>query len=293
MSAHHQAVRAFYRQTDWMFRVLGWIRGSQAMHAGLWQQARSHRAALRSIDETLLATVNLKPGECLLDAGCGAGASANRIAASHQGPVIGITIVPEQAKRARRAGHAQFLCADYAAAPLRSGCCDVVWMLESICHAPDKPALLTEIVRLLRPGGRLIVADRFAARSSLTPAERHQLRTWLRPWAMPDLLTADELVVLAERAGLQLRQRNDLTLSAGPSLRFLGHFAQLTLPAALILHAMRLQSDLQIAAMRACIAQTRTLNAGLWRYYLLLFEKPAPESERYRLVSQMSILEKQ
>lgn len=88
---------------------------------------------------------------------------------------------------------------------------------------------------------------------------------------MPDLVTADELITLAEAAGLRLRRRDDLTLSAGPSLRFLGHFAQLTLPAALVLRALRLQSELQIAAMRGCIAQTRTLNAGLWRYYLLVF----------------------
>lgn len=275
ITAHQRAVRAFYRQTDWMFRVLGIIRGSQAMHAGLWQQARTHRAALRLIDKTLLAAAQLTPGECLLDAGCGAGASANEIAAIHNGPVIGLTIVPEQAKRARRGGRAMFLCADYAAAPLRDACCDVVWMLESICHAPDKPALLAEIARLLRPGGRLVIADRFAARPDLSPAERDQLRAWLRPWAMPDLVVVDELIRLAAAAGLRLCRRDDLTLSAGPSLRFLGHFAQLTLPAALVLRALGLQSDLQIAAMRGCIAQTRTLNAGLWRYYLLVLVKPA------------------
>lgn len=277
MLAQQEAVRSFYRQTDWMFRVLGWIRGSQAMHAGLWQQVRSHRSALRSIDETLLAVAGLSPGECLLDAGCGAGASANRIAAIHQGTVIGLTIVPEQAKRARRGGRATFLCADYAVAPLRSHCCDVVWMLESICHAPDKPALLAEIVRLLRPGGRLIIADRFAARRDLSPAERNRLRAWLRPWAMPDLLTADELVELAEKSGLLLLRHDDLTLSASPSLQFLGDFARLTLPAALLLRALRLQSAEQIAAMRGCIAQKKTLNAGLWRYHMLLFVKPGDD----------------
>jgi len=263
-----------------MFRVLGVIRGSQAMHAGLWQQARTHRAALRSIDETMLTAAQLAPGECLLDAGCGAGASANSIAAHHEGPVIGLTLVPEQAKRARRGGKAQFLCADYAATPLCDASCDVVWMLESICHAPDKPALLDEIVRLLRPGGRLVIADRFAARPDLSPAERDALRSWLYPWAMPDLVTADELIELAALAGLQLSQRTDLTLSAGPSLRFLGHFAQLTLPAALVLRALRLQSDLQIAAMRGCIAQTHTFNAGLWRYCLLRFDKPSGRISR-------------
>jgi len=272
-SDYHNAVRAFYRQTDWMFRVLGMLRGSQAMHAGLWQQARSHRAALQAIDETLLAAAQLRPGECLLDAGCGAGASANRIAEHHDGPVIGLTIVPEQAKRARRGGRARFICADYAAIPLPSASCDVVWMLESICHAPDKPALLAEIARVLRPGGRLVIADRFAARSDLNPVERAALRGWLRPWAMPDLVTVDELMTLANVAGLRVQRCDDLTISAGPSLRFLGHFARLTLPAALVLHMLRLQSDLQIAAMRGCIAQTQTLNAGLWRYYLLLFTR--------------------
>ncbi len=278
MINHHRAVRAFYRQTDWMFRVFGLMRGSQAMHAGLWRNARTHRAALRAIDDALLTLAALAPGECLLDAGCGAGASANRIAASHRGLVVGLTIVPEQARRARRGGRATFLCADYAAAPLQDASCDVVWMLESLCHSPDKPALLAEVARLLRPGGRFVVADRFAARPNLTPVERAQLRAWLQPWAMPDLLTVDELIELAQRYGLRLGAREDATLSAGPSLRFLGHVARLSLPAALLLRALRLQTELQVAAIRGCIAQMTTLHDGLWRYYLLKFERRSTDN---------------
>src|SRR5262245_29829055 len=58
-----------------------------------------------------------------------------------------------------RFGHARFEQADYTATPFADATFDVVWSLESLCHAPGKDAFYREAARLLRPGGRLVVAE--------------------------------------------------------------------------------------------------------------------------------------
>ncbi|NTV64478.1 MAG: hypothetical protein HGA65_13205 [Oscillochloris sp.] len=94
-------VVAFYRETDWMFRTIEIWRRSPAMHAGLWEPGtRSHRQALDQINRRLAARADLRPGDTLLDAGCGAGSSVHWLSARLPISVIGMTIVPAQAARA-------------------------------------------------------------------------------------------------------------------------------------------------------------------------------------------------
>ncbi|NJN14971.1 MAG: methyltransferase domain-containing protein [Oscillochloris sp.] len=275
----HRRIVAFYDETDWMFRTMGLLRGSPAMHAGLWRGVATHRAALHRLDTTLAERVGVRPGQRILDAGCGAGSSALHLAEVYGVQVIGLTLVPRQAARANAAagnlsnGKAGFLCADYTRAPLPARSCDVVWAIESICHGPDKPAFLAEACRG-HNGGHLVVADRFAAADTPTPAERDALRSWLTPWAMPDLVSAQQFASLAHAEGFTAVSVEDATGAAWPSLRYLGLLAAISLPAALGLYAGGLQSAVQIAGIRGCINQYRTLRQGLWRYALLSARKP-------------------
>jgi MPBQ/MSBQ methyltransferase len=107
----------------------------------------------------------------LIDLGCGLGATL-RSFARHlpQASLLGITLVPWQVERARvlndTAGcgeRVRIMEGDYENAILPSDSYDGVYALESSCHAhgADKGALLTEAHRLLRTGGRLVIADGF------------------------------------------------------------------------------------------------------------------------------------
>ena len=51
---------------------------------------------------------------------------------------------------------------------------DFVWSCEVFCHAGDKPALLTEIARVLKPGGILVFSDLMGA----DKADEKQLRAF-------------------------------------------------------------------------------------------------------------------
>jgi arsenite methyltransferase len=110
----------------------------------------------------------LQPGETVLDIGCGAGIDTI-LAARAVGPTgrsIGLDLLEEMCERAR--GHAQdagvagwteFVRGEMEEIPLPDASVDVVISNGVINLSPRKSRVLAEILRVLRPGGRLSVAD--------------------------------------------------------------------------------------------------------------------------------------
>jgi len=109
----------------------------------------------------------LEPGEDVLDIGCGAGMDT-LIAAQMvrpAGSVTGIDMTPEMAAKARRSitemGLDTVTIVDGSAEqlPFSDTSFDVVISNGVIDLIPDKDAVFSEIVRVLRPGGRIQLAD--------------------------------------------------------------------------------------------------------------------------------------
>jgi SAM-dependent methyltransferase len=110
---------------------------------------------------------SIEPGETVLDLGCGAGTDL-LIAAQMTGPggrVIGVDMTPTMLERARASAREMGLAnvelheSLIEALPLEDGSVDVVISNGVIDLVPDKDAVLDEIDRVLRPGGRLQIAD--------------------------------------------------------------------------------------------------------------------------------------
>ena len=123
------------------------------------------------------AFASLRPGEVVVDLGCGGGLDVF-LAAQKVGPTgkaIGIDMTPQMIELARKNAakggvtNAEFHLATIDRLPLADGSADCVISNCVINLAPDKDAVFREIARVLRPGGRLAVSD-IALKKAL-PAE--------------------------------------------------------------------------------------------------------------------------
>jgi SAM-dependent methyltransferase len=109
----------------------------------------------------------IDPGDVVLDLGCGSGTDL-LIAAQMTGPrgrAIGVDMTPAMLERARASaaemglGNVELHEALIEALPIEDGSIDVVLSNGVIDLVPDKDAVFAEIDRVLRPGGRLQIAD--------------------------------------------------------------------------------------------------------------------------------------
>jgi tocopherol O-methyltransferase len=61
--------------------------------------------------------------------------------------------------------------------------------LESACYAEKKIDFLNEAFRLLKDGGKIVIADGFLIRTDLDQKEKEIYNAWLHGWALPNLAT--------------------------------------------------------------------------------------------------------
>ena len=128
-----------------------------------------------------------RPGERVLDLGCGAGRFVAALRDAGADPV-GVELAEAALERARRnvPGRRPAAVAPDGTLPLGHGEVDLVWCSEVLEHVPDTVGFLTEVRRVLQPGGRLLVtvpdhgrlqahADR--ARAATTPTTTRSAST--------------------------------------------------------------------------------------------------------------------
>ncbi|MBD2579261.1 methyltransferase domain-containing protein [Oscillatoria sp. FACHB-1406] len=134
----------------------------------------------------------LPAGTTVLDVGCGIGGSSRILARDYGFKVTGITISPQQVKRARELTpeglSASFQVDDAMALSFPDASFDVVWTVEAGPHMPDKAVFARELLRVLKPGGTLVAADwnqRDDRQKPLNFWERPVMRQLLEQWSHP------------------------------------------------------------------------------------------------------------
>lgn len=155
-------------------------------------------------------------GQRVVDVAAGPGVTARLLAERLGAEVVGVELSAATVARARRetpAAGPRFVEGDAEALPLADGGFDVALSECSLCTFPDKPRAVAEMARVLRPGGRIAIADVTADARALP----EPLRTAAAAVAcVADARTETEYVALLEAAGCELieRERRDGDLLA-------------------------------------------------------------------------------
>lgn len=133
------------------------------------------------------AFVDAKPGETLLDLGCGAGLDlylyAQKIGPA--GKLFGLDLAQPMLDKARNnlaavgISNVEWLNAPADKIPLRDNSIDVATANGIYNLSPDKDAVMREVARVLKPGGRTIFAE-IVLKSELPQEVRREIDDWFR-----------------------------------------------------------------------------------------------------------------
>ncbi len=152
------------------------------------------------------ATAEIRPGDTVLDLGSGAGIDCF-LAANATGPegrVIGVDMTDEMLERARanaeRAGYGnvEFRKGMIEDLPVEDGTVDVVISNCVINLSPDKAKVFSEIFRVLKPGGRMVVSD-IVVEKELPDEVRNSIEAYVG--CIAGALQAEEYLGLVRQAG--------------------------------------------------------------------------------------------
>ncbi|MEQ1681540.1 MAG: methyltransferase domain-containing protein [Nitrospira sp.] len=151
----------------------------------------------------------LPSGTTVLDVGCGIGGSSRMLAREYGCAVTGVTLSPQQVRRAQELTapevNAHFQVDDALALSFPDASFDVVWSVEAGPHMPDKAQFARELMRVLKPGGILVVADwnqRDDRQVPLNGWEKPVMRQLLDQWSHPAFSSIEEFSELLEATGL-------------------------------------------------------------------------------------------
>jgi len=232
-------VRKHYDRLSFLYRAL-W---GEHLHHGYWNGNESIAQAQVQLMEELVRSAAIPRGATVLDIGCGVGGSALWLAQQFDCRVTGITISPVQARMAARKARAlglssqlRFLVQDVNHWQPEPSSVDVVWIMESSEHFPNKNEFFARCASAIKPGGTLAVCAWLRRDGSMQDGEQQLLATIAEAMMSASLDSLSSYRQWMRDAGLTVTVADDITrhveatwahcsrIAANPALKFLVRF---------------------------------------------------------------------
>ncbi len=282
LKEYHQRIIDYYRDTEPAYRDSWDLDNSLSIHYGYWdEKVSSFAQSLQRMNEVMAEMAVIKASDKVLDAGCGVGGSSIFLSNAYGCQVTGIALSERQimqcrenAKKKGAEENTDFKVMDYCHTDFLDNSFDIIWGCESICYADDKRAFIHEAYRLLKPGGRLIVADGFV--SSFENNDKPVIRKWLEGWHVNYLETPERFTSFMTETGFSEIHYRDISKEVARSSRRLLKYYWL---GSLYLYWKKINfskpaTGIQKKNIKACKFQFRGLKQKLWQYGMVTGRKP-------------------
>lgn len=194
------------------------VQGSN-LHFGYWTDPAIDvpvEVATDTLTDLLASKLEIGPESHVLDIGCGVGGPAVRIAKSFGARVTGISISQQQVARANVLAKAEgvsdrviFRVEDATQMSFAEESFDAVVAIESMMHMPSREAVFTQISRLLRPGGQVVLTDT-VLRAPIPPAKEAAVDRFFTSFGST-MVPIEDYVRLLQRSGLWFQEIHDVT----------------------------------------------------------------------------------
>lgn len=283
LNPYHQKIIDYYRDTENSYKDSWDLDNSFAIHYGYWdQKVKSFRESLLRMNEVMIETAAIKSTDYVLDAGCGIGGSSIFMAKKLGCKVTGISLSKQQvdkanilAKREGVGSKVRFEIMNYSSTSFSDNSFDVVWGCESICYAESKNDFICEAYRLLKPGGRIVIADGFV--SDFDNNQHPVIRKWLDGWQVNFLETPERFEQFMMDVGFVDICYRDISKETTHSSRRLLKYYYL---GSLYLVWKKINfskpaTEIQKKNILACKYQYVGMKRSLWQYGLFAGKKPS------------------
>jgi tocopherol O-methyltransferase len=264
---HYDELDSFYREL--------W---GEHLHHGFWIEGReSSELAVKRLVDLVVEKAQIKPGDEVIDIGCGYGAPARQLAAEHGAKVTAITISPVQLAYAQNLCSGQnprYLLADWLSADLPGRNYRAAIAIESTEHMP-RAEFFRRAFQTLPVGGRLVVCA-WLSRAQVSSIE---IQLLLQPICdegrIPQLPTLDELTKAGEASGFVVIDSQDCTQAVSRtwgiiSQRMIIHLLTNARYRAFLVDRQRRNRIFALTVLRIWLAY----KVGAMRYGILTFSRP-------------------
>jgi sterol 24-C-methyltransferase len=229
-SDYRERIIAYYEKRESRLGYSVFLHGRK--HFGYYPVGREHismKVAQRLMEDRMGIALGLPQGSIVLDAGCGEGHTAMRLAERFGLQVEGIDLLDFNIARGRElverrgvGSRVRLEVGDYTSLPFADETFDGVYTIESLVHAPEPQSALKEFLRVLKPGGKLVLFEySMPAQRDLGEAEREAfaaINTGSAMYSFPEFENGKFEEILTA-AGFEFGSVTDIRYRIAPMLR--------------------------------------------------------------------------